>query len=102
MEKVSPESLKDLILIAAEFDNVERRKEVELVLGDYMTGAIMERSGVEFEEALQAITQPPNIPSINILSIHSSISISHQYPSNTISMGYSYILKMTTYKTVGW
>ena len=40
----------DLILIAAEFDNVERRKEVELVLGDYMAGVIMERQGVESEE----------------------------------------------------
>ena len=55
MEKVSPESLKDLILIAAEFDNVERRKEVELVLGDYMAGVIMERQGVESEENLRDI-----------------------------------------------
>ena len=55
MEKVSPESLKDLTLIAAEFDNVERRKEVELVLGDYMAGVIMERQGVESEENLRDI-----------------------------------------------
>ena len=55
MEKVSPESLKDLILIAAEFDNVERRKEVELELGDYMAGVIMERHGVESEETLRDI-----------------------------------------------
>ena len=55
MEKVSPESLKDLILIAAEFDNVERRKEVELELGDYMAGVIMERQGVESEENLRDI-----------------------------------------------
>ena len=55
MEKVSPESLKDLILIAAEFDNVERHKEVELVLGDYVAGVIMERQGVESEENLRDI-----------------------------------------------
>ena len=55
MEKVSPESLKDLILIAAEFDNVESRKEVELVLGDYVAGVIMERQGVESEENLRDI-----------------------------------------------
>ena len=55
MEKVSPESLKDLILIAAEFDNVESRKEVELVLGGYMAGVIMERQGVESEANLRDI-----------------------------------------------
>ena len=55
MEKVSPESVKDLILIAAEFDNVESRKEVELVLGDYVAGVIIERQGVESEENLRDI-----------------------------------------------
>ena len=44
--------MEDLILVAAEFDNVERRKEVDLELGDYMAGVIMEIQDVEAGEPL--------------------------------------------------
>ena len=46
---------EDLILIAAEFDNVEKRKEVDLELGDYMAGVIMERQDVETGHPLPSI-----------------------------------------------
>ena len=55
MEKVPPKPLKDIIEIAAAFDDVDRRRGVELVLGDYTASAVMERQGVESEQILREL-----------------------------------------------